>query len=293
MRLIDKVYSFVPPFLRRRIPSFRRQRRFNKIKKTKPVTKQDILNDLRKLGLKEGDIVLVHSSLSAIGYVEGSTDTVIDALLEAVGEDGTIMVPTFPFIDFMASYVKKNPVFDVRRTPSKMGVITEKFRQRTESLRSCHPTHSVAAIGKQALFMTAGHENSYYPFDKSSPFWKLIEIKGYVLLLGVDYESMTVFRTFECIVSNFTFEVYLEKPVELHVIDGEGREKTVVTKVQSPKVSKIRSNSIVGEYFDKHGFSRTGYVGMARSRLIFVGDLMDRMSELLNMGITTYKRNIK
>jgi len=255
---------------------------------SKVVSKGQIKADLRKIGLHKGCVVLVHSSLSSIGYVREGADAVIEALLEIVGEkEGTVVVPTFPFRGLMADYVQNSPVFDVKKTPSKMGIITERFRQRPQAIRSCHPTHSVAAIGADASFLIESHENSLYPFDKTSPFWKLIRIRGYVLLLGVDYESMTVLRTFECIVSDFPYQVYLEKPIKLSVVTAKGQEKSITTKVQNPQISKIRSNSIIGGYLDKCRVSRIGSVGMATARLVFVGDLLDIMNELLKKGITT------
>jgi len=290
MKFEEKVKALLPVEAKKVLGFGYRKVRFWKNKLTsKVVSKGQIKADLRKIGLHKGSVVLVHSSLSSIGYVRGGADAVIEALLETVGEKGTVVVPTFPFQGLMADYVENSPVFDVKKTPSKMGIITERFRQRPKSIRSCHPTHSVAAIGAHASFLIEGHENSLYPFDKASPFWKLMRIKGYVFLLGVDYESMTVLRTFECIVPDFPYQVYLEKPIKLSVVTTKGQEKSITTKVQNPQISKIRSNSIIGGCLDKYGVSRIGSVGVATARLVFVGDLLDIMNELLRKGITTYR----
>jgi len=289
MKFDKKVKALLPEDIKKVLRSSYRKVKFWKIRFiSRALNKDRIKADLEKLGLCEGCVVLVHSSLSSIGYVKGGADAVIEVLLEIVGEKGTVAVPTFPFRGLMADYVQTDPVFDVKKTPSKMGIITERFRQSPKSIRSCHPTHPVAAIGKHASFLTKGHENSFYPFDKMSPFWKLIKIKGYVLLLGVDYESMTVLRTFECIVPDFPYPIYLEKPVKLCVFDAKGQKRSVITKVQNPKFSKIRKNNIIGEYLDKYGVSRIGSVGLARARLVFVGDLLDVMNKLMKKGITTY-----
>jgi len=290
MKFDEKMKALLPEQVKKVLRFGYHKVKFWKNKLTsKVVNKGQIKADLRKIDLHKGCVVLVHSSLSSIGYVKGGADAVIEALLETVGEKGTVVVPTFPFRGLMADYVKNSPAFDVKKTPSKMGIITERFRQRPKSMRSCHPTHSMAAIGAHASFLLGGHENSLYPFDRASPFWKLIKIKGYVLLLGVDYESMTVLRTFECIVPDFPYQVYLEKPIKLRVVNTKGQEKSIMTKVQNPQVSKMRSNSIIGGYLDKYGVSRIGSVGMATARLVFVGDLLDIMNELLKNGITTYQ----
>jgi len=290
MEFDEKVKALLPEDAKKVLRfSYHKVKFWNNKLTSKVVDKDQIKADLRKIGLHKGCVALVHSSLSSVGYVRGGADAVIDALLEIVGEKGTVVVPTFPFRGFMADYVQNSPAFDVDKTPSKMGAVTERFRQRPGSIRSAHPTHSVAAIGAHAPFLIEGHEDSLYPFDEASPFWKLIKIKGYVLLLGVGYESMTVLRTFECIVPDFPYRVYLEEPIKLPVVNTEGQEKSIMTKVQNPQVSKIRSNSIIGGYLDKCGVSRIGSIGMATARLVFVGDLLDIMNELLKKGITTYR----
>ncbi|MDO8685686.1 MAG: AAC(3) family N-acetyltransferase [Clostridiales bacterium] len=113
------------------------------------VKKQDILLSLDLMDIKKGDILLVHSALSSIGYVDGGADTVIDALLESVGEEGTVVMST------LTGWLEP---FDADKTPSAVGKITEKFRLRENAYRSLHPVHSVAAIGKHAEYITAGHD---------------------------------------------------------------------------------------------------------------------------------------
>ena len=92
------------------------------------ITKEIIINGLKELGLKQGDTVLVHSSLSSFGYVDGGADTVIDALLETVGKEGTVLVPTLTGSEHLSA--ENPPVFDVRNTPCWTGKIPETFRKR-------------------------------------------------------------------------------------------------------------------------------------------------------------------
>jgi len=139
------------------------------------VTKDDIKEGLREVGLKQGDVVMVHSSLSSFGYVEGGPDAVIDALLETVGPEGTVMVPTFSSGD--------SEPFDPRTSPSRVGRTTEVFRIRKEAVRSLHPTHSVAAIGWEAIELTKDHDKTS-PLGKESPLDRLVDRDGSVLLLG-------------------------------------------------------------------------------------------------------------
>src|SRR5687768_12720625 len=90
-----------------------------------PITSAEIARALRALGLERGDCVLVHSSLSRIGRVAGGAEAVVDALLEVVGTEGTLAVPTFPFTGSMLEYLRSDPPFDAETTPSRMGAISE------------------------------------------------------------------------------------------------------------------------------------------------------------------------
>jgi len=94
-----------------------------------------MLQKLQEIGIVHGDVLLVHSSLRAIGPVDGRADGLLNALCEAVGTDGTVVMPTF-------NYETPQPFFDPNATPSRTGMLCERLRQRTNAVRSLHPTHS-------------------------------------------------------------------------------------------------------------------------------------------------------
>ena len=145
---------------------------------------------LRELGLKNGDIVIAHSSLKSFGYVEGGADAVIDALLSVLGPDGTVCFPTLTY----GSYNPENPPppFDPDVNPGIVGTIPEVFRKRPEAIRSLHPTHSIACIGSRASELTAGHENSETPCGPKSPWGKIADLGGYVLMIGCGTGPLTM-----------------------------------------------------------------------------------------------------
>ncbi|MBQ7923142.1 MAG: AAC(3) family N-acetyltransferase [Clostridia bacterium] len=152
------------------------------------VTKNDILAALRELGIENGDVVHFHSSLKSMGHVENGADAVIDAFLEAVGEEGTVAVPTLSQKNFDRAY--EDWTLD---RPSDVGLITETFRLRKEAKRSDQATHSVAAIGKLAEYITADHgkyglrQGAYgdTPFAVSSPWQKYHELNAKLVFVGV------------------------------------------------------------------------------------------------------------
>ncbi|MBN1674234.1 MAG: AAC(3) family N-acetyltransferase [Kiritimatiellae bacterium] len=160
---------------------------------TTTVTKHDIVNGLRGLGLSPGDKVLVHSSLKSFGHVAGGADTVIDALLDAVGPAGTVLVPT---LSHRGGYGPDNPPeFDPEQTPCVTGTIPETFRRRPGAVRSLHPTHSVTAIGADADALTRGHIHSVTPCDEASPFGRLAQCDdAFILFIGVRLTVNTTFH---------------------------------------------------------------------------------------------------
>ncbi|NLD88254.1 MAG: AAC(3) family N-acetyltransferase [Clostridiales bacterium] len=150
------------------------------------MNKSDIIEGLRSLGLCRGMNIIVHSSLSSLGYVEGGADTVLEALTEIITSDGTILMPSF---NHNAPY-DRGEMFDIRSTPSVCGAITEALRRYEGSERSMNPTHSFVAWGKNAIRYTRDHQR-YDCMGENSPLHRLMQDDGYCLLLGVGYNRNT------------------------------------------------------------------------------------------------------
>lgn len=173
--------------------------------KRQPVTRESLMQDLLQLGLRRAMTVLVHTSLSRLGWVLGGPQTVIEALLESLGPRGTLMMPTHSMQLTDPQYwrnppVPENwwpiirqqaPVFDKHLTPTRgMGCVAELFRTMPRALRSDHPHGSFAALGPHAPRLTANHKLTDM-FGEASPLGRLYEADGYVLLLGVDHGNNT------------------------------------------------------------------------------------------------------
>jgi aminoglycoside 3-N-acetyltransferase len=179
-----------------------------------------IAADLTALGVRSGGALLVHSSLSALGHVPGGAESVIRGLLQALGPTGTLLFPTLTYGDV----TPKNPIFDVRRTPSCVGLIPETFRKRPGSMRSIHPTHSVAAIGPRAQQMLADHVLDSTPCGPNSPFHKLPHVKGQILMLGCGLRPNTSMHAIEeIVVPPYVFGPQV--PYLLIYPDGKTHEK--------------------------------------------------------------------
>lgn len=160
-----------------------------------------LVEDLQALGLREGDDLLVHVSLRAIGKIEGGAETLLNVLREVLGEQGTLLVPAFTigFTDpaewrdlpeeVLENYRDVIPVFDAEETPvdvETMGIFPEIVRLHQDSIRSDHPVYSFAALGPRAGFYTQ-NQPFHFPLGSDSPLARLHQMNGYVLLIGVDH----------------------------------------------------------------------------------------------------------
>lgn len=155
--------------------------------------KNELVTAFRNAGLTAGDLVLVHSSLRKLGTVEGGADTVLDALLEVLGQEGTLALPTHTFSVVTA----RQPVFHQSLTPSNVGTLSNVFRKRSGVVRGLHPTHSVAAIGPLAEKLVEGHEKETTPCSANSPYVRLRDWNGKVLIIGEGLQCCTLFHACE------------------------------------------------------------------------------------------------
>ncbi len=156
------------------------------------LTLNDLVAGFRSLGVEAGDTMLVHSSYKSFGPVDGGPQTVIRALQLALDTDGdgTLIMPTFNF-DF-----NKGQAWDVRTTPSKMGVLTEVVRQDPRAKRVFHPFYSFAILGKHAEMLGSLRYKSAY--ERNSVFGKLRDLDGKIMVIGLSYnDSMTFFHHIE------------------------------------------------------------------------------------------------
>jgi aminoglycoside 3-N-acetyltransferase len=237
-----------------------------------PRTRQSLAADLQKLGLEAGMIVLVHSSLASLGWVNGQAVAVIQALQDVLSPGGTLVMPAHsgdlsdpakwenpPVPQAWWAIIRDTmPAYDPRTTPTRgIGLIPEQFRTWPDVLRSGHPALSFSAWGAQAEAITRNHrlEDS---LGEGSPLARLYELDGCVLLLGAGYDSNTSFHLAE-------YRLPWRKDDVLGApILREG--KRVWVSYQDVDLDETRFAEI-GEAFERAHPVRVGQVGSATSRL--------------------------
>ncbi len=149
-------------------------------KRDKMHTKTSLMQQLKEMRIDLEGTVLMHSSMKKIGETQGGADTVLDALSDYM-RDGLLALPTHTWATIHAD----NPKYYVADSPSCVGLLTELFRQRPGVIRSWHPTHSLAALGREAAAFTEGGERWDTPCARGSAWGKLLDRKATILLVGV------------------------------------------------------------------------------------------------------------
>ncbi len=170
-----------------------------------PITRKRLVEDLRKAGVNPGDTLMVHTSMRTIGWIVGGAVTVIEALMEAVSDQGTLVMPTqstdigepsrwqHPAVPetWWQTIRDETPPYNPETTPTrKMGIIVETFRKYPDVHRSAHPNASFGAWGKKAEYVVENHPIDDV-FGKNSPLGKLYELNAKILLIGTGLEANT------------------------------------------------------------------------------------------------------
>jgi len=155
-------------------------------------TKKVLLSNIQKLGIKSDDTILIHSSMKAIGKVDGGGDTVLDSFMDYL-KDGLLVFPTHTWEQMNEHY----NYFDYEKEPSCVGVLTNLFMKREGVCRSLHPTHSVAAFGENATEFVSGEEFSHTPCPRNGCWGKLYDMDAKILFIGCTLKSNTLIHGVE------------------------------------------------------------------------------------------------
>ncbi|MFN3952280.1 MAG: AAC(3) family N-acetyltransferase [Thermaurantimonas sp.] len=261
-----------------------------KAAKGQVITVRILAEQLRTMGLKAGDSLLLHSSMSRMGYLEKGPQTVIDAVLEVIGPEGNLLMPSSPNPAFQLDYIRSHPHFDVRTDPSVMGAITEHFRKLPGVKRSLSPTEPVCAYGPLADWLTEGHRARLTPYDRFSPFHRLTEIGGKILYAGVTLaQAGTSLHLLEDLVDDFPYPVYYHIEFDVSVTDFDGMTYSHKVKVHNPVQSAKRQCDALITMFVNQSAMKHTRLGEAPSLLADAARMLEVMIESYhNRGITMY-----
>lgn len=245
---------------------------------------------LHAIGIRSGDTVLVHSSFGPFSGFRGSPDEAIDAFLKSVGPTGNLLMVSMPYLSSSYEYLQTLKCFDVRKTISRMGLVSEAFRRRSGVLRSLHPTHPILAFGPKADWIISGHEKCLYPCGPGSPFEKLLKLNGKVLFYGVSEYTFTFYHYLEHIVKDeLPFPVYEDQPFKVQVIDHQGHARNVTTYVYSRETIPRRRPGILFAELIRRKQWKKSRLGNTPIILIDVSHALSSTLDLAKRGIFFYE----
>ncbi len=234
-----------------------------------PVRREEITAGLRRVGIRPGDTVLVHSSLSAFGRVQGGAPTVIQALLDLLGPSGTAVFPAFTWGKYHA--ITKPVVFDLAREPVKneVGIVPETFRTWPGVIRSAHLCHSVAARGPHARDVLGTNGHAWGP---GSTFGQLEQLDAWNLFLGVGTRSCTALHHVEELM-HVPYREFRDYPGSIFLMpDGTRRPCDSIEFVRKPG---FRNNfAKMQQIFQNHGALRTTQIGRAQILNLRIRDIV-------------------
>jgi len=249
----------------------------------------DLERALGAIGINTGDTVFVHSSYDAFRGFAGKPTDILAVLRNAVGSIGTVMMPTLPFTGTAVEYALANPIFDVRRTPSRTGLLTELFRRMPDVTRSVHPTHSVAVWGRDAAALVEGHHLAGTPCGRGSPYARLLDRGGRILLMGTDIGALTFYHAIEEFLENrmqmspFTADFFV-----MQSRDYSGTIVSTRTRLFEPAISKRRNLYKLVPELRQRALWRQGGVGQLQMTLLNAADVLLTVSAMIDKGIYCY-----
>tara|TARA_Y100000590_G_scaffold209729_2_gene237636 strand:- start:2125 stop:3009 length:885 start_codon:yes stop_codon:yes gene_type:complete len=293
--LFKKVKKIIPEKLWNTARRYKRKLEFEYIKSDGSISKKHLIKNFHSIGIKKGDLLFVHSSLRSIGFVDNGPISVIEAIMDVIGPQGTLVFPTFSINKTMENTLNnKKYIFDPDTTPSTVGKITEVFRKLNNVKRSIHPTHSVAALGPLAEEITNTHLDDGTNFGKSSPLGKIYDLNGKIFGLGINFGPVTFYHVYE----DFNLEkfpgLYNKNPISTKVIKKGKIDKvevfchdSIYHKKRIDKSPQIES--FFSTFFQSENIVEMGYIGKSLSWWINAKDMFDSVNKLFYKNKTIYE----
>jgi aminoglycoside 3-N-acetyltransferase len=251
-KIVAKVVS---KEMKSNLKSFEYKNRKRLVDKLPALSKEQLIDILvNKLEIKEGDNLFIHASLDMVNSTLTPLE-MVKTILDIVGEEGSLSVPTF--IRYSSKeWMEMDKAFHITRTPSGMGIFSERVRRYKGANRSLHPTKSVATIGKIGATVLSEHHLDIYQFGTKSPFYKLLDYDVKVVGLGAPMSYLSMVHLVEDVHPNeYPLQVNEEKIYEKPCVDKDKNSIDVKSVVHDLKVVvKANPEKFVTQYMNKDNY---------------------------------------
>jgi aminoglycoside 3-N-acetyltransferase len=245
---------------------------------------------LRALGIRSGDSVLLHSGFHRASGFTGTPSDVIESLLSVVGSEGNLLMLSIPYRGASQNYAEADPLFDVARAPSTVGLISEVFRRRSDVQRSLNPLHPILACGPLAEWLVADHEKCAHSCGTGSPFERFLNLDGKFLFFDAKFSSLTFMHYVEHhFMDRSPVDLYHPTPAVVRVKDHVGRELAVRQFFFSEAARQRRDFSSVERKLRSDGALQSARIGNTQLLCVGARQVMNCAGSLIEQGQGLYR----
>ena len=281
---------YLPGPLKSAIRRWQSATRLAWIERFHPFSGQDLLAALHRLGVAPGDVLMVHASYASFAGFQGTVGGAIRTLQSAVTEEGALLMPTLPFSGTAVEFVTNVPVTDLKRAPSHMGLLSDMFRRLPNVTRSIHATHPVAGWGRRAAALLDEHAMAATPCGVHSPYHKLLEADGKILLAGVSIAVLTFLHcTEELLERQLPVRPFTARIYELRARDSRGAVHVTRSRLYDPAVSARRFGDPLIEPLKRRGWWRETRVGRLPLVLLRAREVLETVEDLAREEVFCYR----
>lgn len=289
MNLFAAALSWLPVTKRNAVKGAARKLRYDLVQLAMSYTPAELETALRRLGVKDGDAILMQSAFNPANGFDGEVHHVIDCVLDVIGPNGHLFMVSMPYDGSAREYLGEGKVFDVRRTPSQMGVISESFRRRKGVMRSANPLHPVLALGPRAEWVVEGHERLQHSCGANSPFEKMLTLGTKALLFDVDLEVLTFTHYLEDLFqASAPVPVYSSAPLHTEIKGRTGQRESVTVYPFSFEAMRARNFAVLYDALLARGLVARERAGNTRLQLVALEDVVAVGRDLVDRGVHIY-----
>ncbi|MFN0305856.1 MAG: AAC(3) family N-acetyltransferase [Burkholderiales bacterium] len=284
------ILSVIPRPIKLALKSRWKQARVSFAETWRSYQSDDLLAALRSVGIHSGDSVMLHSAFGREYGYRGSADSLTDVFVDAVGPTGHLLMVSLPYRSASIDYIRSGRPFDVRHTPSMMGIVSELFRRRDDVIRSLHPTHPILVRGPRAQWFVDEHPDCLYPCGPGTPFDRLAEVDGKAVFFNVPFDTYTFFHYLEHLIApHLPFSLYMNEPFTVPIIDRDGRSRMVTTFVFAPEAIRRRRFAVLDTQMRRRGLLARRRIGNGSILAVRVRDTIDCVHQMKGEGRFFYE----
>ena len=262
-------------------------RRLDYFLDSRTLSQEEFINHLQNLGIFPGATIYLHSSMDKLMRRVPSLNTFacINLLKELLTDEGTLLVPTFPFLGSQYHYVQRQRLFNVQRTPSAVGLFTELFRRTAGVTRSLHPTHPIAAWGRHSKELVAEHHLGT-AFGKTSPVYKMQQYYGRVVGIGVmPRHCFTLFHMAEELHPCTRAMQYSSETLDMIIIHGQEKIPYRVTPLRPRSSNRVRNYGRAERILRREGILRYYRVKGLQLSVTLVCQFLQKCQKLIDANL--------